>query len=132
MQTKRGGFTVARSALGLFGHLFSLPVEHLRHERAAGITVGQDIRLNRHRRVFEDGLAHGDLLQRDVFDGIVPADDDRIHGRQTGCLNFSGGNVRGIAVGQEKNARQRLSLVTLHDSPQRRTDCRRPPIKDQL
>ena len=52
------------------------------------------------------------------YPGVVGADDNGIDGGQAGGVQFSIGEIRGIAIGQQQDAAEGLSLGTFGDVAQ--------------
>ena len=57
----------------MFFNFLAGSIEQLRHDFFARVTVRSHVRLNRHRRILEGGLAYRDLLHREIARHVVAA-----------------------------------------------------------
>ncbi len=93
---------------------------------------GGHVRLHRHRGVLEGRLGHAHLLQGDVPDGILAADDDRIHRRQPGEVGRKALQVGGSPVGQEEDPGERPALEPVGQRAERAAEDGGAAVEVQL
>ena len=93
-------------------------LDELSDDCFAWITGRADFGLHGHGRVFKRRLTHGDALQGDVLHGVIGAHHDGINRRKSGEVGQSVAKVRGVAIGEEQDAREWLAFVAVGEIAQ--------------
>ena len=94
-----------RGHAGRTGGHFGQP----RHDFGPGKAAGGDVRLDGHRRVLKRRLAHHDFVQGKIGEAGVLAEHHRINWRTTLQRRQIVADVRGVAIREQKHARDRLA-----------------------
>jgi len=133
-QFEAEGEAVAVRAAGEGLLLQDLPplVGQPRDDRLSAKAGRRHIRLHRNRRILEGRLGHAHLLQGDIDDRILPADDHRVHRRQPGQVGGRVPKVGGSAVGQQQNAGQGAALKAVREGVQSAREDRGAAVEGEL
>ena len=130
MKPKRQRLAVLFGLQRLLLHDLPRAICEPRHHRLASKSRRSHLCLNRHRRILKRGLAHVDLLHRQIARRFTPPDHDGIDRRHAREIRQAPpAQVRRIPIRQQQNSRERAALESLFQSLQRRRQSRRPPVK---